>query len=302
MFKSHFYCVTKTRTFLLSTLSKISVFLLALSLSACSDVHEGFFFPAGPVAADERKLFFDSVALMLIVVLPVIIMSFAFAYRYRASNVKKEDYKPNWSHSYLLETIWWTVPTVIVIILGVITWKKSHELDPYQPLAVKGKPLLIEAVALRWKWLFIYPEQNIATVNYVQIPKNRQVEFWITADAPMSAFFIPRLGSQIYAMAGMRTRLHLLAEKTGVYEGLNTQYNGEGFSEMHFKVHVGTDAAFHDWVHNVKTGPNALTLHNYASLTKPTIAVPVSYYSSVHPHLFKRIMDQYMMPNMTIHA
>jgi len=154
---------------------------------------------------------------------------------------------------------------------------------------------------LEWKWLFIYPQQDIATVNYMVLPKDRQVEFWITSDAPMSAFFIPQLGSQIYAMAGMRSRLHLVANHEGVYQGLNSQYNGDGFSEMHFKVKVTDDAGFNHWVSGVKKKPNHLTIPQYQELVKPSKANPAAYYSSVKPKLFERIMMQYMKPNMDLH-
>ena len=270
-------------------------------LTSCGKVHGGVLQPAGLVAKQERTLLFDAVALMLIVVLPVIIMSIAFAVRYRSSH-KTSDYKPNWSHNAYLEAVWWGVPLVIIVILGILTWKKTHELDPYRKLDVPGKPLLIEAVAMQWKWLFIYPEQNIATVNYVQIPEKRQVEFYITADAPMSSFFIPQLGSQIYAMAGMRTRLHLVSSIPGVYRGMNSQYNGDGFSDMKFDARVSSVKDFNQWVKKVKSSGSPMNLTVYKKLSKPTIKAPVELYSSVAPsNLFKRIMMQYMMPNMDLH-
>ena len=164
-----------------------------------------------------------------------------------------------------------------------------------------GKPLLIEAVALRWKWLFIYPKQNIATVNYITIPKDRQVQFWLTADAPMSAFFIPQLSSQLFAMAGMRTRLHIAATQLGLYEGLNTQYNGDGFSDMHFKVRVATKDNFQKWVKGVQHQQLALDIPEYQKIVKPYVVKHPIYYSQVRKGLFMRIMDQYMKPNMQLH-
>lgn len=268
-------------------------------LSGCG-LHLGMLNPKGVVAVQERKLFFDSLALMLIVVIPVIIMSFAFVIRYRASH-KTADYKPNWSHNVFLEAIWWTVPCIIIVILGVMTWHMSHKLDPYRKLDVGGKPIVVQAVALRWKWLFIYPEQHIATVNYLEIPKDRQVEFWITADAPMSALFIPQLGSQIYAMAGMRTRLHLIGNHIGTYEGMDTQYNGDGFSEMRFKAHVVSPATYNLWLHTMRLRSKPLELAQYKKLVVPSIGNKPEYFSRVYPHLFKRIMQQYTQPNMRLH-
>ncbi len=272
---------------------------LVLEMSGCSLLSTGVLNPKGVIAAQEKELLFDSIALMLIVVIPVIIMSFAFAFRYRAS--RNATYKPDWSHSYLIEAVCWGVPLVIIVILGIWTWEKSHSLDPYKEIDVPGKPLLIEAVALPWKWLFIYPEQNIATVNYVEMPRNRQVQFYLTNDnVPMSAFFIPQLGSQIYTMAGMRTRLHLLANEDGEYEGLNSQFNGDGFSEMRFKADVVDNAEFNKWVGHVKQVNAQLEIPEYLQLQKPAVAVPVQYFSAVKPNLFERIMDQYMMPNMQL--
>jgi cytochrome o ubiquinol oxidase subunit 2 len=256
--------------------------------------------PKGSVANQERALLFDSMALMLIVVIPVIVMSFAFAKRYHASH-KRPDYRPEWSHNFILEALWWGIPTIIIVILGVILWHKTHELDPYQRLDKPGKPILVEAVALRWKWLFIYPEQGIATVNYLALPVNRQVEFYITADAPMSSFEIPQLGGQIYAMGGMRTRLHYYPTSLGTFEGLNTQMNGNGFSEMHFKAHVVTSSHFAQWVGHMQHRQATLTLAEYKHLWQPTIAAPPRFYGHVIPNLFKRIMVQYHNPALQLH-
>ncbi len=249
--------------------------------------------PKGVITYQERELLFDALALMLIVVIPVIIMSFAFVLRYRAS-YKTSEYQPKWSHNLFLESIWWGVPCIIIVILGIITWKKTHELDPYRKINIPGKPMLIKAVALPWKWLFIYPEYHIATINFLEIPRNRQVEFWLTSDnVAMSAFFIPQLGSQIYTMAGMRTRLHLLATKAGTYDGLNAQYNGDGFSDMHFKVNVVTADAMESWIHKIKQSPHHLTITEYQKLTQPSTASPVIYYSSFQSGLFEHIIRQY---------
>lgn len=266
-----------------------------LSLTGCDMHFIGMLNPKGIVAFQERKLFFDTLALMLIVVLPVIIMSFAFVYHYRASQ-RTRDYKPNWSHSYFLETIWWTIPCVIILILAIMTWKKTHELDPYNPIAGQTEPpMVIQAIALPWKWLFIYPELNVATVNYVEIPVGRDVEYQITADnTAMSALFIPQLGSQIYAMAGMGTKLHLLANETGVFEGMNTQFSGEGFSDMRFNVHVVTPEEMQQWVKETQKSADHLDGATYTQLLNPTVNNQPQFFSNVEKGLFDNVMMKYM--------
>lgn len=274
-------------------LLKILPFILVLGLLGCSDQVTGVLNPKGAIAFEERQLLFDAVALMLIVVIPVVIMSFAFAIRYRQSH-KTSKYKPNWSHNNLLESIWWGVPCVIIIILGIMTWHMSHKLDPYKKIDYPGKTMKVEVVALPWKWLFIYPEKNVAVVNELALPKDQQVEFILTSDnVPMSAFFIPQLGSQIYTMARMKTQLHLIPTHTGTYDGFTSQYNGDGFSDMHFKVHVVEDNELDDWFRKVKGSGKALNTSNYKKLREPSIAAPVQYYSSVKSGLFKQIMHSY---------
>lgn len=301
MNKDNILYVLKNIRPLATLLWRLTAVLCLVLISGCSNIKGGVLHPAGLVASQERKLLFDSVALMLIVVIPVIIMSFAFAWRYRAKH-KTSEYKPNWSHNNYLEAVWWGIPCVIIVFLGILTWRSTHSLDPYRKLDVPGKPLLVQAVALRWKWLFIYPEQNIATVNYLEIPKDRQVEFYITADAPMSSFFIPQLGSQIYGMAGMRTRLHIIAAKVGKFEGMNTQYNGAGFADMKFMVNVVTPGDFQSWVQKIKQTPTKLSIPVYQKIVQPTVnRAPPEYYSAVYPNLFKRIMMQYTAPNMRMH-
>ena len=194
--------------------------------------------PVGEIAAQEKSLISTAVLLMLIVVVPVIIMVFLFAWKYRASSTKAK-YTPNWAHNTWLEIVWWGIPSSIIIALATITWITTHKLDPYRPLDSKEKPVEIQVVALDWKWLFFYPEYNIATVNHIQIPVGRPINFRITADAPMNSFMIPQLGGQIYAMQGMETKIHLIAEKPGEFDGYSSNYSGHGLSGMNFKVHTG---------------------------------------------------------------
>ena len=280
----------------------ISGFLILLSLSGCKEHFIGMLNPKGIIAYEQRKLFFDTLALMLIVVLPVIIMSITFVYHYQVSH-RTRDYKPNWGHSFYLEILWWGIPCVIILILATMTWKKTHELDPYQRIAGHDqKPMLVQVIALPWKWLFIYPEQNIATVNYLEIPLGQQVEYWITTDnVPMSAFFIPQLGSQIYAMAGMRTRLHLLANEPGVYDGLNTQFNGDGFSDMHFEVHVVPPQELEKWFLQVKKSPTSLTDIAYNQLLQPSTGDKPNTFAGVENDLFNKVIMTYMSSVGALH-
>lgn len=273
----------------------VVILTTGLSLEGCEPIKNGGILnPKGTISFEERQIFFDSLALMLIVVIPVFIMSFTFITRYRAGH-KTSDYQPNWSHSVFLEAIWWGVPCGIIIILGIMTWMMTHKLDPYRKIDIPGKSLLIQAIALPWKWLFIYPEQNIATVNFLEVPRGRQLEFWFTNDnVPMSAFFIPQLGSQIYTMAGMRTRLYLLALKRGNYWGLNTQYNGAGFSDMRFRVKVVESDEFQHWFLEVKQSEKQLTPPIYQKLIQPSMKATIQYFSLVVPlDLFPQIVMKY---------
>lgn len=276
--------------------------LTSVTLSGCASVNIGLLNPKGIVALEERKLLFDTLALMLIVVLPVIVMSFTFVYHYQASH-RVKDYKPNWAHSYFLESLWWGIPCAIIVLLAIITFKKTHQLDPYKRITTQTQaPLLIQAIALPWKWLFIYPEQNIATINYVEIPLNREVEFWMTTDnVPMSALFIPQLGSQIYAMAGGRTRLHLVGNQIGVFDGMNTQFNGDGFSDMRFAVHVVDDATMQQWVTTTQASTTQLNDQTYRNLLNPSINDQPKFFAGVVPNLFDSVINLYMSTYGTLH-
>lgn len=275
--------------------------LLILSMTSC---HLGLLDPKGLIAIEQRRLFFDTLSLMLIVVLPVIVMSFAFVYHYQVSHRNRvRDYKPNWGHSYLLETLWWGIPCIIIVVLAILTWIKTHQLDPYKRITGTDKPsLLVQVIALPWKWLFIYPQQHIASVNYLMIPVGQQIEFWLTTDnVPMSAFFIPQLGSQLYTMTGMRSRLHLIANQTGYLIGMNTQYNGAGFSDMNFDVHVVEPDKFEQWFKQIQQSPIHLDDAAYLELLKPSIANKPQFFSSVTPDLFHHVMAIYMNSSGTVH-
>ena len=220
--------------------------LTLLFLSGCSIANFPLIDSAGPIGQHESQLILIAFLLMLIPVVPVIVMTFWFARHYRASN-EKATYKPKWGHSNKIEIVVWTVPILIVFSLAILTWTTTHSLDPYKPIASQEKPVRIEAIALNWKWLFIYPDEHVASVNELVIPTGVPVNFRLTSDTVMTSFFIPRLGTQIYAMAGMKTRLHLMADKTGTFTGWNSQLSGEGFAGMHFKT-IATSNPTTEWV------------------------------------------------------
>jgi cytochrome o ubiquinol oxidase subunit 2 len=269
--------------------------LLALSLvpllSGCSDLY--ILEPKGPIGEAERILILQSFGLMLIVVVPVIVLSILIPWRYRATNTKA-TYTPDWAHSILIEVVVWLVPALIVGALGVLMWGSTHRLDPYKPIASDVPPLEVEAVSLDWKWLFIYPQLSIATLNQLVFPAKTPLSLRITSDTVMTSFFVPQLGSQIYAMAGMETKLNLEADKTGKYLGENTQYSGNGYSYMRFDAMATTKEDFDRWVEKVKRSPEVLDHERLAEIEKPSARVPVEHFSGVTPKLFDSIIAKYM--------
>jgi cytochrome o ubiquinol oxidase subunit 2 len=249
--------------------------------------------PKGSVGVAEMQLIATSTWVMLIVVIPVIVLSLFFAWRYRSTN-KSADYQPNWAHSVPIEIVVWTVPTLIIIFLGWLTWVSTHELDPYKPLDSKVKPIEVDVISLDWKWLFVYPELGIASVNQLAIPVGTPVNFKITSDAVMNSFFIPQLGSQIYAMAGMTTKLHLIADHAGDYAGLSANFSGPGFSDMKFRALALSANDFDGWVAKVKADPHELDAATYKQLTVQSENTPVSYYSKVDGDVFGTVVAKYM--------
>ena len=207
----------------------------------------------GPVAEGQSNLMMTAIYLMLLVVIPSIIMALWFGWKYRASN-KDADYKPTWAHSTAIEIVVWGIPVIIIGILAWLTWWGSHKYDPYRPLESDKAPLTIQVIAEQFKWIFIYPEQDIATINEVRFPEKTPVNFNITSNFTMNSFFIPQLAGQIYAMAGMQTQLHMMADETGVYRGFSSNYSGYGFTQMRFKAHSVTETEFNDWIAAVKAG------------------------------------------------
>jgi cytochrome o ubiquinol oxidase subunit 2 len=249
--------------------------------------------PKGPIGGEEALLIKIAFLLMLIVVLPVFAMIIWFTVRYRASN-KKATYMPDWAHSNKIEWVIWLVPLAIVASLSWLTWVKTHELDPYKPIKSEVKPVRIEVVSTDWNWLFIYPDYNIAVVNHMVFPVNTPLSFKLTSASVMTSFFIPQLGSQIYVMAGMRTKLHLLADHEGTYLGQNMEYSGNGYATMHFDAVATSNEKFMEWVNEAGRSLKVMNMPTFKEFSEPSINYPVTLYSSVAPGLFNRIMMQFM--------
>ena len=260
--------------------------------SGCDLSHVPILDPKGPIALAERDLLFTAFFVMLIVVIPVFVMAFLFAWRYRASN-RNASYAPDWSYSAGVDAVIWLVPALIVITLGILLWSYTHRLDPYKRIDSAVPPLEVEVVAQDWKWLFIYPAQGIAAVNQLVFPSRTPLSLRITSDTVMNSFFIPALGGQIYAMAGMQTRLQLLADAPGKFTGRNTQYSGAGFADQHFQAIAAAPEEFDAWVTKVKQSPDKLDAPTYARLAERSRRHPVTLYSTVEPALFESIIAKY---------
>jgi len=245
-------------------------------------------FPKGSIATQQRNLLLIIQAIMLVVIIPVYVMTFIFSWKYRAGS-NKENYDPDLVDHKVAEIIWWGLPLVLTIFISILTWVKTYELDPYRPIASPNKPLRIQVVALQWKWLFIYPEENIASVNFFQIPKNTPIHFEITADAPMNSFWIPDLGGQIYAMPSMRTELFLIANETGDFPGVSANLSGEGFADMRFIARASEKEDYQKWLAEAK---NASPL-NYEQLARPSTN-DIQSFTLTKKNLFRQIMMKFM--------
>lgn len=246
--------------------------------------------PKGEVASAQRDLFIFTTALSLFVVIPVFALLGYFAIKYRAGN-SSVTYMPDWAENRTLEFLWWGIPIVIIAILGVVIYQTSHSLDPYKERA-GGDPLKVQVVALRWKWLFIYPEQQVATLNHMPLPVDRPVSFDLSADAPMSAFWIPALGSQIYAMNGMTSKLNLKASETGTYTGYTTNINGEGYAKMTFTADVMDGASFSEWVTAAKDSDESMTMSTFDALSEPESLRQQRTYRLANAKLYSMIAEK----------
>jgi cytochrome o ubiquinol oxidase subunit II len=253
---------------------------------------------AGIVASQETALIVEATVLMLIVALPVLGLAFYFAWHYREGNAGAR-WEPDWEHSKMDELIWWAVPLEVVLVLGALAWGSAHSLDPFKALAPMqggGPPLTVEVVSLEWKWLFIYPAQGVASVNYLALPEQTPVTFKLTSDAPMNALWIPQLGGQEMTMPGMITQLNLMADQTGQYRGLSSNFSGGGFAGMSFPVYSMTQEQFDQWVAQARAATSTLDWASYERLAQPSADDPAALYVLGDPGLYTKIVMQFMTP------
>jgi cytochrome o ubiquinol oxidase subunit 2 len=266
------------------------ILALALPLGGCSGVLD----PQGPVGASEKLILFDALAIMLVIVIPTIAATLAFAWWFRASNTRAV-YRPDWAYSGTLELIVWAIPALVITFLGGIAWFGSEALDPFRPLSAKTKPLEIEVVSLDWKWLFIYPDEGVAAVNQLVIPVSQPVHFRLTSSGVMNSFFVPQLGSQIYTMASMTSQLSLQADQAGTYQGLSAQFSGQGFADMHFAVRAMAANDYGQWIAQAKAAGPTLDQPAYKALALPSSNVAPSTFRTVDPTLFDEIVAGHLI-------
>jgi cytochrome o ubiquinol oxidase subunit II len=266
----------------------ILISTLAPMLGGCA---MGVLDPQGAIGAAEKTILFNSLGIMLAIVIPTIVATLGVAWWFRASN-RRARYLPDWEYSGRIEMVVWAVPAMVVLLLGGIGWIGSHDLDPSKPIASAIKPINVEVVSLDWKWLFIYPDLGIASVNRLVVPAGTPISFRVTSATVMNSFFVPQLGSQIYAMAGMATRLNLEADRPGIYPGLSAQFSGDGFSDMRFAVDAMPRARFAGWVAATQAKGPALDTSGYVALSQESAAVAPYTYRSVMPGLFDAIVMQ----------
>ncbi len=266
--------------------------LAPIALAACQPA---VLDPQGVVGIAERTILIDSLAIMLAIVVPTICATLGVAWWYRATNPRAR-HLPDWAYSGQLELIVWAIPVLTIMLLGGVAWVGSHDLDPAKPLATRDKALNVQVVSLDWKWLFIYPDEGVASVNQLVIPVGVPVHFSLTSASVMNAFFIPQLGSMIYTMNGMATQLNLAAGAVGTYRGLSSHYSGDGFSDMHFEVRALPADGFADWIAATRKAGPALNPQSYEALSKPSTAVAPLTYRGVAPDLFTQIVTQVLPP------
>lgn len=249
--------------------------------------------PQGIIALKERNLALLAIGIMFAVAIPMLATLYIFVFKFNSSN-KKAAYDPDHTRGKKTLIFWWALPSFVVAILGILILKNTPALDPYRPLDSDVKPVRIQVVALPWKWLFIYPEENMATVNFIEFPEKTPVNFELTADAPMSAFWIPSLSGQIYAMTGMSTKLHVMADRPGDFAGQAGEINGRGFADMKFTARSSPKKGYEEWVKSVKSSSRVLTFEEYSALSKPSENNPVTFYRVTDKNLYNRIIDKFM--------
>lgn len=274
-------------------ISVIIVLLFGLGYWLLAGQHVAVLMPSGEIGSQQRNLIIFTVLLALVVVGPVFVMLGLFAWKFREGNTTATHH-PEWGDNKWLEVIWWGIPILIIVVLAIVTYRTSHSLDPYRAIESDKTPLKIQVVALQWKWLFIYPEEKIATINDLTIPVDRPVHFTLSADAPMSAFWIPDLGSQIYSMNAMSSQLNLIANHEGTFTGYNTNINGDGYAAMKFQTHAVKDGDYDAWVKRAQVSPDMLTYDVFRQLAEPNIADKPRYYMLHEDDLYDRIVHAKM--------
>jgi len=265
---------------------------LLLPLSGCS---YGVLDPQGPIGAANRTILFNALEIMLLIVVPTLAAGLLFAWWFRASN-SKATYQPAFAYSGRIEIIVWSIPLLVILFLGGVIWIGSHQLDPFQPIASQRKPLQVQVVSLDWKWLFIYPEQGVASVNELVVPAGTPVRFALTSASVMNAFFVPQLGSMIYTMNGMVTQLNLQADREGDFFGQSAMYSGDGFSDMNFRVRAVSQDGFAAWVSRARQEGPALDKPGYESLSQQSENVRPFTFRSIDPGLFQAVVKQQVPP------
>jgi len=285
--------VQRFSKFIIAAFLIADLFLLIYILIGGNTV--ALFNPQGEIALRQRDLITFSMGLMLAVAIPVFLTAIFVAYKYRASN-KNQIYSPDWDQNNILLFTRWLIPCTVVLILTFVVWNTSHSLDPHMPISSTNKPITIQVVALNWKWLFIYPEQNIASVNFMQFPVNTPINFELTADPLMNSFWIPQLGGQMYAMAGMINQHHLIATSIGEFTGAANEINGKGYSDMRFIAKSTSESDFNLWVQKVKESDEYLNINSYNKLAKQKVDTTQKFYSSVEPNLYTTIVTKYTAP------
>jgi cytochrome o ubiquinol oxidase subunit 2 len=251
--------------------------------------------PRGPVAGAEKTILLDSLCIMLAIIIPVIVGTLAVAWWFRAGN-RRAKYLPTFAYSGRLELLTWSIPVLVILFLGGTAWVASHDLDPAQPLKSNQRPIEVQVVSLDWKWLFLYPDLGIASVNRLVVPAGTPIHFSLTSASVMNSFFVPQLGSMIYTMNGMSDQLYLQADKAGVYAGRSAHFSGDGFSDMHFDVRAVTRAQFDDWVAAARVQGPALDEAGYRQLSRQSSNVSPFTYRALSPGLYKAIVAQQLAP------
>jgi cytochrome o ubiquinol oxidase subunit 2 len=265
----------------------------SLSLAGCNS---GLMDPVGPVARAEKTILINSTAIMLAIIIPTMIATIAFAWWFRRGNTKA-TYRPDWEYSGAVELVVWAIPAMTIMLLGGIAWIGSHDLEPRKPLQSSAAPINVEVVSLDWKWLFIYPDQGIATVNQLVVPAGTPVSFRLTSATVWNAFFVPQMGTMIYTMPRMTTRLNLQADRQGVYEGLSSHFSGDGFPGMQFQVQALPADQFAMWAKGARGQGPVLDGRGFAELSKPSSYVKPMIYGAVAPGLFNAIVANRAPPN-----